>query len=177
MERNDDQNKLLTNTPKGAIENGASDIVVGRPILTAKNPGELIGEILGQMRLATKKPTKKDYELEKLLYRGSWEELLKYIGAIYRRPENGDYVRLASGFLSDTYINVGATERDYRVLARATVEIGTRMLAKNIRPDLVIGAQMGSVRLSLALAESMSIPQSIYTEKQGNDMLLLRHNL
>jgi orotidine-5'-phosphate decarboxylase len=47
--RQDDQNTSLTSTPRSAIENGASDIVVGRPIFQAENPGEVIREILHQI--------------------------------------------------------------------------------------------------------------------------------
>lgn len=36
---------------------------------------------------------------------------------------------------------------------------------------------MGSVRLSLSLAEALSIPESLYTEKDGDSMLLKRHEL
>lgn len=178
IERNDDQNKALTNTPRGAIENGSSDIVVGRPILTAENPGEVIGEILSQMGNATPKNFDTgDFAFEKILHRGDWETLLKYIGAIYRRPEGGAYVRLASKLLSDGYINVGATERDYRVLERASDELRDQIRSAGISPDIVMGAQMGSVRLSETLARSLSVAQSIYTEKDGESMKLARHDL
>lgn len=46
------------NTPRGAIENGASDIVVGRPILTAENPGEVIREMIEQMEIVSVIATK-----------------------------------------------------------------------------------------------------------------------
>lgn len=178
IERNDDQNKALTNTPRGAVENGVSDIVVGRPILTAENPGSVIAEMLNQMDKATPNEIQpSQFAFEKLLHTGDWELVLKYIGAIYRKGENGKYVRLTSGFLSDTYINIGATERDYRVMARASDELADQMRAKWIQGDIVMGAQMGSVRLSLPLAQAMSITTSIYTEKDGDSMKLGRHDL
>jgi orotate phosphoribosyltransferase len=40
-----------------------------------------------------------------------------------------------------------------------------------------MGAQMGSVRLSLALARVLQISESIYTEKDGDSMSLKRHDL
>lgn len=36
---------------------------------------------------------------------------------------------------------------------------------------------MGSVRLSSSLARAMSIPESTYTEKDGDSMALKRHDI
>ncbi|MBP9811982.1 orotidine-5'-phosphate decarboxylase [Candidatus Gracilibacteria bacterium] len=178
IERKDDQNKALTNTPGGAIENGASDIVVGRPILNANEPSAVIKEMLDAMSVATPKNFENgDFGLEKALYRGSWDELLKYIGAIYVRPEGGKYVRYTSGLIANAYTNNGVSERDYRVLHRAGMDLMSQMETSGIQADLVMGAQMGSVRLSLSLADVMSITESIYTEKVGDEMLLKRHDL
>jgi orotidine-5'-phosphate decarboxylase len=178
IERKDDQNKALTNTPWGAIENGASDIVVGRPILNAEKPSDVIDEMLLAMDHATPSDFERwDFGLEKALYRGSWDELLKYIWAIYVRPEGGKYVRYTSGLIANAYTNNGVSERDYRVLHRAWVDLLSQMKASWIESDLVMGAQMGSVRLSLSLAQVMDITESIYTEKDGDEMLLKRHDL
>ncbi len=190
IERKDDQNQALTNTPRGAIENGASDIVVGRPILTAENPGEVIRETLEQMD-AAQAPMRRGevchsgqggsvsspFAFEKLLHTGDWESVLKYIGAIYIRPMWGKYVRYTSGLIADAYTNMGVPERDYRVLHRVWHDIAGQLHQAHISPDWVIGAQMGSVRLSLSLAEALSIPESLYTEKDGDSMLLKRHEL
>ena len=197
IERNDDQNKSLTNTPRWAIENWVSDIVVGRPILAAENPGEVIREMLEQMSAthvslphsphlgggvedrgsSSGGVAIPDFSFEKILHTGDWESLLKYIGAIYRRPDEGAYVRLASKLLSDGYVNVWATERDYRVLARASTELADQVRSAKIQGNIVLGAQMGSVRLSETLARALSISQSIYTEKDGESMALKRHDL
>ncbi len=183
VERKDDQNQALTNTPRGAIENGASDIVVGRPILTADNPSTVIREMLEQMNIPLplekggKGDLASDFAFEKLLHTGDWESVLKYIGAIYIRPEWGKYVRYTSGLIADAYTNMGVPERDYRVLHRVWQDIAGQLHQAYISPDWVIGAQMGSVRLSLSLAEALSIPESLYTEKDGDSMLLKRHEL
>ena len=186
VERDDDQNTSLTNTPRGAIENGSSDIVVGRPILTAENPWAVITEMLEQMDSA-KFPSwgvansdgvvASDFSFEKVLHTGSWDELLRYIGAIYVRPENGKYVRHTSGLIADAYTNNSLSEREYRVLERASTDIAEQMRTRNIQPDIVMGAQMWSVRMSLSLAKSLSISESIYTEKDGDAMNLKRHDL
>lgn len=117
----------------------------------------------------------KKYEFEKILYTGNWEELLKFIGAFYIRPEGGKYCRLASKLLSNAYVNIGAVERNYLVLERAAREIAGQLLKlpsgekdkdnKDIplisekaeqRKDIVImGAQMGSVRLSGYIGEKL----------------------
>jgi orotate phosphoribosyltransferase len=86
-------------------------------------------------------------------------------------------VRLTSGYLSDGYVNFGATERDYRVVDRACHEIALQLREQQINADIVSGAQMGSVRLSLPLAHSLGIATSIYTEKDGDAMRLKRHDL
>ncbi len=74
--RNDDQNKKLTMTPREAIANGASDIVVGRPILQSEDPQAVIREMLIQMDEAEKIPSEQDFSREKLIYTGNWESLL-----------------------------------------------------------------------------------------------------
>ena len=87
-------------------------------------------------------PTVPDFSFEKILHTGDWESLLKYIGAIYVRPENGKFVRYTSGIIADAYTNNGVSERDYRVLYRASHDIADQMSAQNIIPDIVMGAQM-----------------------------------
>lgn len=178
IERKDDQNKALTNTPRGAIENGASDIVVGRPILNADNPSAVIKEMLDAMSGANAKNFENgDFGLERVLYRWSWDELLRYIGAIYKRPEWGKYVRYTSGLIADSYANNWVSERDYRVLDRASQELSSSINDAQITPDLVMWAQMWSVRLSLSLAKAFGIHESVYTEKAGKGMELQRHDL
>jgi len=177
IERNDDQNKKLTMTPREAIANGASDIVVGRPILQSEDPQAVIREMLIQMDEAEKIPSEQDFSREKLIYTGNWESLLGHIGAVYQKTATSPYVRLTSGFLSDGYVNFGSTERDYRVVDRACREITDLLRKRNIHGDIVLGAQMGSVRISLPLARVLGIATSIYTEKDGDAMKLKRHDL
>ena len=83
-----------------------------------------------------------DFSFEKVLHTGSWDELLRYIGAIYVRPENGKYVRHTSGLIADAYTNNSLSEREYRVLERASTDIAEQMRTRNIQPDIVMGAQM-----------------------------------
>ncbi len=74
-------------------------------------------------------------------------------------------------------MNFGSTERDYRVVDRACRELTDSLRTRNITGDIVIGAQMGSVRISLPLAKMLGIETSIYTEKDGDAMKLKRHDL
>jgi orotate phosphoribosyltransferase len=67
---------------------------------------------------------------------------LRYAGILYQKPENGKYVRWTSGLLSDTYNNIAVAERDYRIFGRACRELSSSIRAKNIIPDIVMGAQM-----------------------------------
>lgn len=177
--RNDDQNKALTATPLDAIKNGATDIVVGRPILNDENPLQVITEIIHHMESAGREipTTKSDFVREKLIYMWEWSALLEHIGALYARKEDTPFVRLASGFLSDGYINFGSTERDYRIVDRACHELAHQLRERDINGDIVIWAQMGSVRISLPLAKVLGISTSIYTEKEWDGMKLKRHDL
>ena len=95
------------------------------------------------------------YTFEKILYTGDWKEILSYIGAFYFRPEGGKYVRFTSKVLSNAYINIGAIERHYSVIDRATQELAEKVRASKIEADIVVGAQMGSVRISLVLAKKL----------------------
>ena len=57
---------------------------------------------------------------------------------------------------------------------------GIRNKNKWLDADVVMWAQMWSVRLSLTLAEKLWIEESVYTEKWGEDdteMILKRHNI
>jgi orotate phosphoribosyltransferase len=120
------------------------------------------------------------YRFEELLYTWEWLELLKYIWAIYRRPDWGFYCRLASWQLSDTYINIAASERNHLILERAWSELSQKLSEKNIKADVVMWAQMWSIRLSSYLAEKMWVESSIYTEKtwpKDAEMALKRHDI
>lgn len=123
---------------------------------------------------------KQRHEFERLLYTGTWEELLRYIGAFYNRVEWWKYCRLASWLLSNAYINIWATERNYLVVERAANEMAEEIRNKWLEYDVIMWAQMGSVRLSLVLAEKLWIEESIYTEKwweNDKDMVLKRHDI
>ncbi len=160
----DDQHRI--DTPDWAIRNGSTHLVIWRPITQAKDKSAALSGILSSINgVERKTPDKDAFAFEKVLYNGSMEDLLKYIGAIYIKPENGAYVRLASGLLSNGYVNIGVAERNPYVLERTSNELATQMIEKNIKADVVMGAQMGSIRLSSHLAKSLWIEQSIYTEK------------
>lgn len=175
--RQDDQNTALTSTPAWAILNGASDIVVGRPIFQAENPTEVIREMLAQMDNIHSTVMSEKFLFEKCLHRSDWWEFLRYAGVLYQRPENGKYVRWTSGLIADTYNNIAVAERDYRIFDRACRELSHAISAKNILPDIVMGAQMWSVRISLFLARALRIHESIYTEKESDSMTLKRHDI
>lgn len=66
------------------------------------------------------------------------EDVLKYIGAIYIKPDNGSYVRLASGLLSNGYVNIGVAERNPYVLERASNELSSQIIEKNIKADVIM---------------------------------------
>ncbi len=128
----------------------------------------------------TKFTVPREFEFEKLLHTWEWLDLLKYIWAIYRRPEWWAYCRLASDLLSDTYINIAASERNYRVLQRAWKELAGQLLKRWITADTTMWAQMWSIRLSSYLAAGMWIQESVYTEKTGewdSEMALKRHDI
>ncbi len=173
-----DQKRVLS--PERTIKNGSTDIVMGRPILEAKNSKEVVRRFFEEIHKKEYRWKQWDYKFEKLLYTGDWKELLSYIGAFYFRPEGGKYCRLASGLVSNAYINIGTTERNYLVMERAARELAFQIWEKNIQADIVMGAQMGSVRSSLYLAEKLGIEESVYTEKSwdnNEEMKLKRHDI
>lgn len=80
--------------------------------------------------------------LDRIVQTGDWESILKYIGAMYSRPESGKYVRITSGLVSDLYFNMGTSEVDYQILDRASRELARKIQEANIVPTTILGAQM-----------------------------------
>ncbi len=172
-----DQKRVMT--PAEAIRHGATNIVMGRPILETEDVSQSITRFFSEVKDVEYIPEQK-YHFEKMLYTGDWKEILSYIGAFYFCPEWGKYCRLASGLLSNAYINIGTTERNYLVVEKAAWELAQKIRSQNIEADVVMGAQMWSVRSSLYLAEKLGIEQSVYTEKSWDDneqMKLKRHDI
>ena len=173
-----DQKRVMT--PKRAIEQWSSNIVMWRPILDSEDVGATVTRFFDEIKWVWYATDEQRNEFERLLYTGNWQELLRYIWAFYNRPEWGMYVRLASWLLSNGYINIWATERNYLVVERAANDMATEIKNKWLNANVVIWAQMWSVRLSLTLAEKLWIQESIYTEKwweDGKDMVLSRHDI
>ena len=123
----------------------------------------------------------KMWEFEKILYTWSWAELIKHLGAIYRKPEwKGKYARLTSGLISDGYVNFWATERDFRVLERASNELAGQIMKQKEKIgkiDVIMWAQMWSVRISSFLGKALNVNESIYAEKDWEDLKLKRHDI
>lgn len=178
FEWNDKWDQKRVTTPADAIRNWSTHIVMWRDILKSGNVALAVWRFFNEIVWIVPE-IKWEYQFEKLLYTWEWLELLKYIWAIYKRPEWWAYCRLASKLLSDTYINIWATERNYLVLERAWKELAGQILDKWIKADVIMGAQMWSVRLSWVLWEKLWIEESIYTEKNNpekdtlNDIKLL----
>ncbi len=170
-----DQKRVMT--PSRAIQQGATNIVMGRPILQSDDVWEAVARFFREIE-EVEYLTENKYGFEKMLYVWDWKEVLSYIGAFYFRPNWGKYCRFTSKVISNAYINIWAIERSYSVIDRATAELTTQVRERGIKADIVVWAQMGSVRISLALAKKLWIDQSIYTEKTDNDnnnMDLKRH--
>ncbi len=181
----DDQERV--NNPERTIRSGSTDIVMGRPILQAPSMSEAVERFFNEVQWVIPEIDLRKYAFEKLLYTGDWESLLKYIGAFYVRPESGTYCRLTSGLLSNGYINIWASERNYLVLERAANDLTDSILklsswekdakgediplispkAEKRKDIVVMGAAMWSVRLSAYLWEKLWIEESIYAEKSN----------
>ncbi len=179
----DDQTRILT--PKKAIESWVNHIVMWRPILKSENPKKEIERFFEEIISPPSVPPlsgegSNKFLFEKYLFSWNYLELLKSIWAFYFRTENWKYCRLASGLLSNAYINIGAIERNFLVIENVCENLSRQIVDKNLKWDIVMWAQMGSVRISLYLAEKLGIETSVYTEKSGNDnkqMQLKRHNV
>lgn len=159
-----DQKRITT--PCQAVKNGSTHIVMWRPILESVDIIKTVNKFFDEISWVLQE-IKWKYQFEKLLYTWEWIDLLKYIWAIYRKPKWWLYCRLASGLLSDTYINIWASERNYLVLERAWRELTEQLSEKWIHADITMWAQMWSIRLSSYLAEKMWIEESIYVEKDS----------
>lgn len=174
---NHDQKRVTT--PAEAIENWSSHIVMWRPILESKDIILAVNRFFNEIAWIIPE-VKWEYQFEKLLYNWEWIDLLKHIGAVYERIEWWKYCRLASWLLSNVYLNIWVTERDYLVLERAWRELAEQVSEKNIKADVIMWAQMWSVRLSWVLGEKLWIETSIYTEKwldNNEEMVLNRHDI
>jgi len=170
-----DQKRVMT--PAEAIRNGANHIVMGRPILWSDNIWITISRFFSEIK-DIEYISQLSCSFEKMLYTWDWKDILSYIWAFYFRPDGWKYVRFTSKVLSNAYINIWAIERSYWVIDRACSELAIKIRDKNIQADIVVWAQMWSVRISLSLAKKLWIQQSIYTEKTQNDnnnMDLKRH--
>lgn len=172
-----DQKRVCT--PTQAVENGANYIVMWRPILESDNKLDTIEKFFSEVE--DKKCIMSDqYDFERKLYTWDWKELLSYIWAFYFRPEWWKYCRLTSKLISNAYINIGSVERSPFVIERATAEMAAKLRERNIFPDVVMWAQMWSVRISLYLSEKLGVSESVYTEKtnnNNNEMQLKRHDI
>jgi len=95
---------------------------------------------------------------------------------LYKRPHDWPYVRLASWLLSDHYINIWIVERQPQVLASAAEDIAREVRTLSLSCDIIMGAQMWSVRFSAFLGLSLW-SLSIYAEKKDGELLLQRHDI
>jgi len=177
----DDQQRVKT--PVDAIKNWSDNLVIWRPITQSENPIEVIRKVLEDINNVDFE-AKIQYQFEKIFYTWTWEDLLKYIWVIYIRPENWKYCKLASWLYSNAYINIWVLERYPQILEKIAFELREKLIEKNIFDEekvneyVVMWAQMWSVRISSYLAWALWINwQSIYTEKDGDDMKLKRHNI
>lgn len=170
-----DQKRVMT--PAGAVKQWSTNIVMWRPIIQSDNKQDIISRFFSEVA-GIEYISEHKYSFEKMLYTWDWKDILSYIGAFYFRPEGWRYCRFTSKVISNAYINIWAIERSYSVIDRATYELSNQIRAAWIEADVVVWAQMWSVRISLALAKKLWVDQSIYTEKTENDnnnMDLKRH--
>ena len=119
-------------------------------------------------------------KLDEILASNDWLKITQYIGAMYFRPEWWKYCRYTSGLISNSYTNIGVIERNYKIVKKAVSDMKEKLMKNWIVWDVVMWAQMGSIRISLALAEILEIEESIYTEKwweNDKEMLLKRHDI
>ncbi len=184
----DVQDQIRVATPAKTIEDGSSAIVMWRSIIWSDNISKTITKFFDEIDpLLIFSQGRGIIQLPKLISDWNWEEILKYIGVIYIRPKNGKYCRMASGLITNAYINIGILERYPNILQKIWFELRQKLVDKklldeeNIDDYIVVGAQMWSVRISSHLSLALWINgTSIYVEKDGDrrDALALkRHNI
>lgn len=172
----DDQ--IRTSTPKDAIKWWSDWLIIWRPITKSNNSHNILSDILREIdEVKYDKSWGEFYELEKLYFCWDWWALLKYIWAFYVRPKNWKFVRLTSWCVSNWYINIWVIERHYWIIEKAMSDLSDKLKNLFLEPNVVIWAQMWSVRLSIFLAKYLNVYESIYTEKDWDEMKLKRHDI
>lgn len=197
-------------TPQMAAEKGSDCLVVGTAIVKSDDPGAALGKIINEFeegQNALNGLIKEIVEEDELSEKEAWLEyyherlsptqkiaclsvleLLQDLGAIYylneEKRKKGKWCRLTSGRVSPFYINIGGVvDRSPLVLARVGQEMANLVRKNNLKPQLTVGAAMGSVRLS-AFAGSFLGLSSVYLEKGDSglkasetELSFKRHNL
>lgn len=152
-------------TPRKARENGSSAAVMGTDIINNPTGLSIEDAIMrfkqeseGVIHINTPTPGI-DARLEELVRMGTIPEILAYIGATYDRPDHfpagHGYIRWDSGVITNKYTNLSVLERHPQVLERVSRDMADNLEEKKIVPQMVIGAAMGSVRLSGSLAQML----------------------
>jgi len=165
-------------TPKETIESGWNHVVMGRPLLQSDNVITQVQRFFHEIKGVVSKDFQWLNERERLLYNNHKEEFFKDIGVYYTMKKWWKYCRLASGLVSSSYMHTWIFERHPSFLSYFAFDLARNMREQNIECDVVMWAQMGSVRFSYALAQVLWSKQSIYTEKwEGWELFLKRHNI
>ena len=187
FEWEDVQDQIRIATPAKTITNWSSAIVMWRSILWSENMSETITKFFDEIDSISPLIASTELSLSKLISGWNWEKIMKYIGVFYMRKQWWKYCRLASGIISNWYINIGILERYPNILQKIWFELRQKLVEKNLLDEnnlddyIVIGAQMWSVRISSHLSLALWINgTSIYVEKDGDrrdKLALKRHNI
>lgn len=104
---------------------------------------------------ATDNPFLEDKNFENLLLHGNIGDLLHYIGAIYTTPSDGRvYVRRSDGkYISNQYIRASIVEANPFVFQRCGKELTQAAMGLGLNPDIVVGSQLGGIKISGKVAE------------------------
>ena len=164
--QNDDQQRVTT--PEYAIKNWSDIPIIWRPITQSSNPLKKIQDVLEEIQNTISDWKFDSFRLEKYLFQRDYENLLKYVGAYYKKPEGWKYVRLTSGLISDAYINIWILERYPKILEAVTKSIYEKLASLDLLPDVVLGAEKWSIRISSHLGLICSSEASLYVEKDTN---------
>ncbi len=122
-----------------------------------------------------------DARLEEIVRMGTIPEILAYVGATYDRPAHfpagHGYIRWESGLVTNKYTNLAVLEEYPQALERVSRDMADKLEEQKIVPQMVIGAAMGSIRLSDRLGQMFGVP-AIYAEKGADGKMVFdRHKI
>jgi orotidine-5'-phosphate decarboxylase len=158
----DDQKRIAT--PEDALQDGASHLVIGRPIHAAANPRAAAQAIIASMAPVLEGralPDATEADVAPRLLR-----MLKQSHAFFE----GHFV-LTSGLHSDRYVQCAQLLQYPERARRAGLWLAERL--RNAAPDVVVSVALGGLVIGQEVAAALGVP-ALFAERDAEGVLRLR---